>query len=102
METIYIHVAEPVFGCQIGKQDLIVHSQDKCEGENCSIHNPSDHPLNKAELNWRSDRRIMERFCEHRVGHPDPDDLDYRINVLNEDPKYAGMHGCCEDRCCQQ
>lgn len=98
METIHIHVAEPMFGCQIGQQDLMVHDRDKCAGEFCCIHNPSDHPLRNAELNWRADRRIMERFCDHGVGHPDPDDLWYRVNVLSNDPKYAGVHGC--DGCC--
>lgn len=99
MEKINIHIAEPVWGCQIGKHDFYVHDRDKCAGEFCCIHNPSDHPLKHAELNWRGDRRIMERLCSHGVGHPDPDDLTYRLQQ-GEDPKYAGVHGCCPEGCC--
>lgn len=102
METIKIHVTDPFLGCQIGKRNLKVHDKNNCAGEFCCIHNPSDHPLKNAELNWRADRRIMERLCEHGVGHTDPDDLQYRINVLGQDPKYAGSHGCCEESCCSQ
>lgn len=98
MEEIEINVAEPVWGAQIGKRTLRVHERGQCAGEHCCIHNPSDHPLRDAELNWRADRRIMERFCSHGVGHPDPDDISFRVNKLGEDPKYAGVHGC--DGCC--
>lgn len=99
MEKIKIHATEPIWGCSIGKVNINVHDRDKCAGENCCIHNPSDHPLKNAELNWRSDRRIMERLCDHGVGHPDPDDLEYRVIVLGQDSKYAGVHGC--DGCCR-
>ena len=96
MEKINVHCAEPVWGAQIGKHDLMVHEAGTCEGQNCCIHNPSDHPLKNAELNWRSDRRIMERLCPNcGCGHPDPDDLWFRINIKGEDPEYAGVHGCC-------
>lgn len=102
MEKIRIHTTDPIWGAQIGERNILVHEKDNCAGQNCCIHNPSDHPLKNAPLNWRSDRRIMERFCEHGAGHVDPDDLWYRVNVLGEDAKYAGVHGCCEERCCQK
>jgi hypothetical protein len=95
MEEIYIDVAESIWGAQIGKRKLRVHDREHCVGPNCCIHNPSDHPLSSAPLNWRADRQIMERFCECGIGHPDPDDLWYRVNIQGEDPKYAGVHGCC-------
>lgn len=98
MEKIRIDVAEPVWGAQVGKRELWVHDRKNCAGQFCCIHNPSDHPLNAAPLNWRADRRIMERICPHGVGHTDPDDVWYRVNIKGEEPKYAGDHGC--DGCC--
>lgn len=71
-------------------QKLWVHNEDVCEGENCPIHNPSDHPLKDAPTHWRDDMRIMERICEHGIGHPDPDGL-------MRSPA-EGVHGC--DGCC--
>ena len=80
---------------------LVTHAKDSCTGEWCCIHNPSPHPLWLAPLSWRGDRSLMERICDHGIGHPDPDDLDYKRE--NMDPKiyeqYAfGIHGC--DGCC--
>jgi hypothetical protein len=66
------------------------HSPDKCKGEPCPVHNPSNHHMRKWKLNYRTDRGITERICQHGVGHPDPDD------------KFAkgvdAIHGCCG--CC--
>lgn len=47
--------------------------------------------MNLWPQNWRSDRGIMERICEHGVGHPDPDDP-------KAGNKYEAVHGC--DGCC--
>lgn len=86
--------------------DLWVHAAGTCLGSNCCIHNPSDHPLKDAPKNWRSDRGLMERICEHGVGHPDPDDLAYhRFVEANSDydedeSSWRGVHGCCAERCC--
>lgn len=50
---------------------------------------------------WRDDRNIMERICKCGVGHPDPDDLEYRKSkVQEEDYEYLGEHGCCG--CCSK
>lgn len=73
-------------------QFLKVHDKGKCGGEHCPIHNPSDHVLKDRPTHWRDDRGIMERICEHGVGHPDPDD-----NRVRSDP-YESIHGC--DGCC--
>lgn len=98
-----INVAEPEFGMQLkpGTTVLRTHAFTQCSGEFCSIHNPSDHPLNKAPLNWRGDRGFMERICEHGIGHPDPDGLDHLRRVLGDRyENYAfGVHGC--DGCCR-
>lgn len=72
-----------------------VHSETSCAGQNCCIHNPSDHPLADRPLLWRDDRRIMERVCEHGIGHPDPDDAAFRALMGDRDT----VHGC--DGCCQ-
>ena len=75
-----------------------VHSPDDCEGRGCAIHNhPSEHPLNKAPLYWRADRGILERICEHNVGHPDFDSAKYLESIGKG---YENVHGCCAQRCC--
>ena len=66
-----------------------VHPAERCEGQPCVIHHPSDHHMRDWPLNWRQDRGLMERICPHGVGHPDPDDV-------NPDT----VHGC--DGCCRE
>lgn len=79
---------------------LQVHPPSSCAGRECCIHNPSEHPLRMAPLSWRSDRRLMERICEHDVGHPDPDDLAWKRVELGDDEAWGfGIHGC--DGCCR-
>jgi hypothetical protein len=68
-----------------------VHDPVECAGRYCCIHNPSDHPMRNWEQLWRDDRGLMERVCEHGIGHPDPDDPK-SANALER------MHGC--DGCC--
>lgn len=74
-------------------QRLWVHSEEDCIPY-CPIHTPSKHALASAPLHWRGDRRIMERICDHGVGHPDPD--DYAVITYEG----AGVHGC--DGCCRK
>jgi hypothetical protein len=76
-----------------GRERLIVHSRDTCDGGRCLVHNPSNHHMRKWRQNWRQDRGIMERLCEHGTGHPDPDDRKVRMGSWAE-----GVHGC--DGCC--
>jgi hypothetical protein len=52
-----------------------VHAEGTCKGEYCTIHKWSDHHMVKWPMMWRTDRFIMERFCKHGVGHPDPDEI---------------------------
>lgn len=96
-----INVAERLFGQQLKGAVLKTHAEDACVGEFCCIHNPSDHALKDAPLNWRGDRGLMERICEHGVGHPDPDDLAYKERVMSKEDfemRAFGTHGCC--LCC--
>lgn len=71
-----------------------VHPSSACKGQNCTLHNLSDHHMRSWPQHWRSDRAVMERICEHGVGHPDPDDYHF------QGPKgvYEAVHGC--DGCC--
>lgn len=71
-----------------------VHDEnDYCREVGCMVHNSQFEC--DWRYRWRSDRGIMERICEHGVGHPDPDQVSYF--------EYEGMsgqniHGC--DGCC--
>jgi hypothetical protein len=65
-------------------QLVYVHTKDKCAGDFCVIHNPSDHNMIGMKTHWRNDRGIMERICPCGVGHPDPDEIDPNT-----------VHGCC-------
>ena len=64
-----------------------MHDKEKCEGQNCCIHNMSNHHMRNFPQHWRDDWKLMERICSHGVGHPDPDD-----------PNEDRIHGC--DGCC--
>lgn len=64
------------------------HDLSVCEDRPCPVHRRSDHPMRAMRQHWRDDRRLMERICEHGVGHPDPD----------SPPWTDWVHGC--DGCC--
>lgn len=70
-----------------------VHREQDCMGAKCPIHKKSDHHMRTMPQHWRSDRGIVERICEHGVGHPDPD------SPWNAD-SYEWIHGCCG--CCRK
>lgn len=73
-----------------------VHTSEECIGDHCWIHNPSDHPLDNHEVLWRTDRGFPERICDHGVGHPDPDHLEWERTVYGQ--TRSSIHGCCG--CC--
>jgi len=87
MEIFRVASTEPMFGLYIGEVELEVHDRDKCAGEFCCIHNPSDHHMKNWPQLWRDDRKMMERTCPHGIGHPDPDD---RSSFRDH-----GCDGCC-------
>lgn len=91
--------AEPMFGAQNGKPAILenIHPQTQCAGQACVIHNPSDHHMRGWPLNFRQDKMLMERTCEHGVGHPDPDDLAWHVSAGRD---WQGVHGC--DGCCHE
>lgn len=73
-----------------------VHPEAACKGRGCPIHHPSNHHMADWKTHWRDDRRLMERVCEHGVGHPDPDDMAHHVLLGTETTR--GVHGC--DGCC--
>lgn len=94
--------AEESYGVQLpGGAILQTHGPALCKDDPaCCIHKPSDHPLNRAPMNWRADRGLMERMCPHGIGHPDPDDIAHKRRTQGE--QYASgqaVHGC--DGCCR-
>lgn len=72
------------------------HHPSKCEGQSCSVHNPTEHVLSKGAQIWNDDDKMMERVCNHYMKHPDFDDVTYHRDVLGE--KNYGKHNC--DGCC--
>jgi hypothetical protein len=81
----------PEGGVRVEK--ISTHDKDKCAGRHCVIHNPSDHHMRAWRLHWRDEVALMERICEHGVGHPDPDHLAFVKN------NWQDVHGCCG--CCK-
>lgn len=78
---------------------FITHDPERCVGQPCVVHNPSKHHMSNWPMNWREDRYMMERLCEHGVGHPDPDHMFFIRNKYGHDvAQTEGVHGC--DGCC--
>jgi len=78
---------------------LVTHTPDKCEGQNCCVHNPSDHHMRSWRMNFRFDKGVMERICpEHGCGHPDPDDAAYWLRIGKSEMTVHGCCGCCCER----
>lgn len=70
-----------------------IHKESDCVGDTCVIHKKTKHHMRHMPQLWRSDRGIMERVCEHGVGHADLDSPWPRGS-------YEWIHGCCESACC--
>lgn len=69
-----------------------------CDIDGCAIHNPSYHPLSDAKQYMRVDKGyLIERICDHGVGHPDPDSASFMAK--NGWGKGIWIHGC--DGCCR-
>lgn len=82
----------------VGGQVIEAHSRDLCEPP-CAIHSPSNHRMASWRQHWRNDRSLMERICEHGVGHPDPDHIArIRESRGRKAANAEAVHGC--DGCC--
>jgi hypothetical protein len=77
---------------------MITHAPDKCAGQECCIHNRSNHVMREFPQLFRWDRGIMERTCPHGVGHPDPDQEAFLELVFGDAAWAEWVHGC--DGCC--
>lgn len=78
-----------------GKLGNVHRITDDCLNHGCAVHNPTPGPLSHRPYNWRTDRNIMERICEHGIGHPDHDSAAFQRRF---DRAYENVHGC--DGCC--
>lgn len=78
-----------------GRVLVNVHDAASCAGRACVIHSPTEHHMSGFPLHWRDDRGIFERICEHGIGHPDPDQLDYWCESGREHEAVHGCDGCC-------
>lgn len=76
---------------QLENTDTLIVAHELCTGV-CSLHNRTNHHMRSWPQNYRYDVGMMERICEHGIGHYDPD--DYKIVHSIE----AGWHSC--DGCC--
>jgi hypothetical protein len=75
---------------------VTVHTERVCVPP-CPFHAPSDHPLKDAPMRIRLAKEgLVERICEHGVGHDDPDSVAY---MQAQGHTWAGIHGC--DGCCE-
>lgn len=82
---------------QLQNGDILynVHSEEICRGRNCSIHNPSLHPLRNATLFWENG--MAWRICSEGVAHPDPDEIRWRLRTFQP---VQLSHRCCDQNCC--
>ena len=83
--------------------EVIGHPSSECEEQfACPLHNRSVHTMRAMSQRWWPDRGIVERLCEHGVGHYDWDQYPYHYEALGKDDADAEVvHGCCSERCCQ-
>ena len=83
-----------IFTTGVGQVLHGVHLPEKCEGQACVIHAPSEHAMRAFPTAWRvglgTSPSYMVRVCPHGYDHPDPDD-----------PLAPGLHACCGLGCCQ-
>ena len=81
--------------------ELMAHPASSCAGQPaCPLHNRSVHSMRAMDQHWRSDNGIIERICEHGVGHPDIDQYHYWLATMGKrDADAMFSHGC--DGCCR-
>lgn len=73
-----------------------VHDKEVCSGT-CPFHSPSNHHMVDWPMVLR-ETTLVERLCEHGVGHPDPDSLSYLDPDGTLRLAVHGCDGCCFDR----
>lgn len=82
-----------------GRKFYVHKWNSDCHEFGCAIHSPSLHKLSDAKQYMREDKGfLIERICEHGVGHPDPDSA--RFMAANGYGQGIWIHGC--DGCCRE
>lgn len=81
----------------MGRQLVNIHDPQRCAGQACVFHNPSEHKMRDWPICLRL-TLLVERMCEHGVGHPDPDSSAWMDRAMGHEPGTWGTHGC--DGCC--
>lgn len=76
-----------------------VHTADRCAGQNCVIHNPSNHHMATWPHQWDNVLIMVWRRCPHELYHPDPDDMNFLRHRDKDDASDRCLHMC--DGCCQ-
>jgi hypothetical protein len=95
MSTVLLQVIDRK-GEPIGQHYCLTHSDFQCEGNNCTIHKPSNHKLSQAPIVWREDTMLLNRRCLHGMLHPDRDDMN--LHIKNGEDLQRFQHKC--DGCC--
>jgi hypothetical protein len=91
-----MQIAVPPYG-EVLVLRVPTHRAADCEGP-CSLHSPSHH-MGDWPLVMRADKyMLIERTCQHGIGHPDPDSFNY-IRLHREGCDNLLDHGC--DGCCR-
>lgn len=75
---------------------LRIHGKGDCDGTPCPFHAPTKHHMVTWAMQWRGDAGMVERLCEHGIGHPDPDSIAFLETRYMG--KFVGVHSC--DGCC--
>jgi hypothetical protein len=74
------------------------HTIHDCSPRHCIIHSP-EYPTEDRDLVWRVDRGFFEDICEHGVGHPAPEEIEYWADKYGNAAWAQEVHGC--DGCCR-
>lgn len=94
---------KPEYITGTGQKLVNIHSEELCAGRICAIHNPTtEKPECDWPTHWREDRGLMERVCDHGIGHPAIEHMEYLKDLDEKNgtdhAKWEGIHGC--DGCC--
>jgi len=90
-----MNATDAFWGFVLGTVEVRTHSKESCIAP-CPIHQPSDHKMKDWPKTYRADKNLIERECEHGIGHPDPDSVKYLVDTTKQ--TWYGIHGC--DGCC--
>lgn len=77
-----------------------VHPKERCLGERCVVHAPTDHHMRNWAMRLSSVSGIVYRMCPHGNPHVDPDSRYYLVAVRGfHVPSCHCPCGCCGDGC---